>query len=488
VRAWATEHRGPLAVTLAFLILGALNLIFVPPFAPRDESSHVAYALDLTHGRIPRLDDTNPRDAIPGLQPFKTWTANHPPLYYALGTVPLEAAKAIDEPLLGVRGMRLINLAFGAVAVLLAGSVGALLLPRWPEAPTLAAAGLGLAGSVPNLFGIAYNDGLGVAASVAILVVGLRILRDGPSRRLLLALALLAAVGSLARFTAFMAIGFAAVLAAIGVYLHAGDRIAATARELRPTGDRLLRSAGAFCLPFAAAAVASGWWYLRNQREYGSLTGTSFIIHMQGRSAHAGYATLLHTGWIWRRMYDNIWGAYERSGSLAPYPRWIPEIALAVGLVCLLVAFARWWGAGRRRPPLVDGIAWTVMIVFALASVWQIVQFYTSGGNFHVRYAYAALPVAGTLSAVAFRVLPGNRRNTITILVIGAAIAFDFYLVHRFCERFDPGADTGPVGIIGALGLVGAFVLIARELRRVAPGGALVGAASADRTARPGAT
>ena len=463
-----------------------LNLIFVPPFVPRDESSHVTYALDLTHGRIPRLDDTNPKDAIPGLQPFKTWTANHPPLYYVLSTVPLEAAKAIDEPLLGVRGMRLINLTFGAIAVLLAGSIGALLLPRWPEAPTLAAAALGLAGSVPNLFGIAYNDGLGVAASVAILVVGLRILREGPSRRLLIALALLAAVGSLARFTAFMAIGFAAVLAAVGVYLHASHRIAATAEALRPTGPRLLRSAGAFCVPFAAAAIASGWWYLRNEREYGSLTGTSFIIHMQGRGAHAGYLTLLHTGWFWRRLHDNIWGAYERQGSLAPYPRWIPETATAIGIVCLLVAFGRWWAAGRRRPGLVDGIAWTVMVLFALASVWQIVQFYTTGGNFHVRYAYAALPVAGTLAAVAFRVLPYNRRNTVTIAVIGAAIAFDFYLVHRFCERFDPGADTGPVGIVGAIALVGAFVLIARELRRIAPAEDVVGA-GADRTARPGA-
>jgi len=488
VRAWATEQRGPLAVTFAFLVLGTLNLIFVPPFAPRDESSHVAYAFDLTHGHVPRLDDTNPKDAIPGLQPFKTWTANHPPLYYALSTVPLEAARAIDEPVLGVRGMRLINLTFGAIAVFLAGSIGALLLPRWPEAPTLAAAGLGLAGSVPNLFGIAYNDGLGVAASVAVLVVGLRILREGPSRRLLVALALLAAAGSLARFTTFMPIGFAAVLAAIGVYLHAGERIAATAAELRPTGARLLRAGGAFCLPFAAAAVASGWWYLRNEREYGSITGTSFIIQMQHRGAHPGYLTVLHTGWIWRRMFDNIWGGYERSGSLAAYPRWIPEVATAIGIVCLLVALARWWGAGRRRPPLLDGIAWTVMIVFALASVWQIIQFYTTGGNFHVRYAYAALPVAGTLSAVAFRVLPGNRRNTVTSAVIGAAIAFDFYLVHRFCERFDPGADTGPVGIVAIVLLAGAAVVIARELRRVAPARELVAAPGADGTARPGAT
>jgi hypothetical protein len=488
VRAWATKQRGPLAVTLAFFILGLLNLIFVPPFVPRDESSHVTYALDLMHGTIPRVDDVNPKDAIPGLEPLRTWTANHPPLFYALATVPLKASEAIDDPVLGVRGMRFINLAFGAIAVLMAGSIGALLLPRRPEAPILASCGLGLAGSVPDLFGVAYNDGLGVAAGVSILVVALRILREGPSRRLLIALALLAAVGSLSRFTAFMPIGFAAVLAAIGVYLHAGERIAATARALRPSSRRLLQAGAVFCLPFAAAAIASGWWYLRNRREYGSFTGTSFIIHMQGRHPHSGYLTVLKLGWFWRKMHDDIWGAYVRSGSLAPMPRWIPETATAIGIVCLLVAFGRWWAVGRPRPALIDAIAWTVMIVFALASVWQIVRFYTTGGNAHVRYAYAALPVAGTLSAIAFRVLPFNRRNTITIAVIGASIAFDFYLLHRFCDRWNQGADTGPVGIIGALGLVGAFVLIARELRRIAPAAEVVAVPDADGTARPGTT
>ena len=142
----------------------------------------------------------------------------------------------------------------------------------------------------------------------------------------------------------------------------------------------------------------------------------------------------------------------------------------------------------RREFRHLGFLARVSLFLFALASVWQIVRFYTTGGNAHVRYAYAALPVAGTLSAIAFRVLPFNRRNTITIAVIGASIAFDFYLLHRFCERWNQGADTGPVGILGALGLVGAFVLIARELRRIAPAAEVVAVPDADGTARPGTT
>ena len=457
VTARAKRRRGPLAITLAFLVLGMMNLILVPPFVPRDESSHVTYALAIADGRFPRIDDTNPAGAIPGLEPFKTWTANHPPLFYVLGAVPLEAGKAIGEPVLGLRGMRLLNLLFGAVGVYLAGSIGALLLPRRPEAPTLAAAGLGLAGAVANQLAIAYNDGLGIAAAVALLVVGLRILREGPSRRLLTALALLAAVGGLARFTVFMAVGFAALLAAAGVYLERPAR-------------RLVAAGATFCLPFAAAAVASGWWYLRNRREYGSFTGTGFIIQMQGRGQHAGYLELLQTPWFWRKLHSDIWGGFARSGSLATWPREIPETATAIGVVCLLIALVRWWQSGHPRSGLRDTIAWTLLALFAVASVWQIVRFYTTGGNPHVRYLYAGLPVAGALGTIAFRVLPGNRRNTITILVIGAAMVLDFFLLRRFCNVFNPGGDTGPVGIVGAVLLAGTFVLVARELRRIAPG------------------
>ncbi len=73
-------------------------------------------------------------------------------------------------------------------------------------------------------------------------------------------------------------------------------------------------------------------------------------------------------------------------------------------------------------------------------------KFYTTGGNAHVRYLFAALPVAGALSTIAFRVFPFNRRNTVTIIVIGGAMVLDFYLLRRFCNEFNPGGDTGPVG------------------------------------------
>ena len=246
VTAWAKRQRGPLAITFAFLVLGMMNLILVPPFVARDESSHVTYALAIADGRFPRIDDTNPAGAIPGAGAVQDLD----------GQPPAALLRARRRPARGRQGDR----RAGARAARHAPAEPAVRRRRgatWParSARCCCRAGprrrpsrrpaLGLAGSVANTLAIAYNDGLGLAASVSLLVVGLRILREGPSRRLLVALALLAAVGSLARFTVFMAIGFAALLAAAGVYLERpARRLLATAADVLPAvrrGDRRVR-------------------------------------------------------------------------------------------------------------------------------------------------------------------------------------------------------------------------------------------------------
>ncbi len=79
---------GLLGVLLAFIGMGALYAEFVPHFLPADETSHAGQALILGRGELPRLDSEVP-DQIPDLQlqfeiRRQTYTANHPPLYYAL--------------------------------------------------------------------------------------------------------------------------------------------------------------------------------------------------------------------------------------------------------------------------------------------------------------------------------------------------------------------------------------------------------------------
>jgi hypothetical protein len=451
------QHRGPLGVTLCFLVMGMMFLILTPPFVPKDESSHVAYALAVADGRLPRIDDVNPKDAIPGLLPYQTYVANHPPLFYALGAVPLKVGQKIGHPILGLKGMRFLNLAFGAVAVFAAGWIGALLLPRRPEAPTLAAAALGLAGLVPNNLAYAMNDGIALAASVGLLIVGLRILREGPSRNLLIALGLLAVVGGLSRITTFLPIGVAAVLAACGTFLN------------RPSSRRWLASIGVFLLPFVTALATSGWWYLRNKHLYGSATATEFILRMRHRERSLSPVHIVESLGFWRRLYVDIWVGYPHAGSLGRLPQWISEIAGAVGAFFLAVAGVRWWRRGHPPPTLVDAIAWTVLLAFGVANLVEIVQFFSVGGLAHARYLIAALPVAGCLAVIALRAVPYNDGNGVTIAVVGGSILLDLLLMHRFLGAVNHNADISILGVVAAVLLAGAFTIVAQELRRVAP-------------------
>ena len=398
VTAWAKRQRGPLAITLAFLVLGMMNLILVPPFVPRDESSHVTYALAIADGRFPRIDDTNPAGAIPGLEPFKTWTANHPPLFYVLSAVPLEAGKAIDEPVLGLRGMRLLNLLFGAVAVLPGGRARRAAAAAPARGADARGGRLGLAGAVANNLAVAYNDGLGLAAAIALLVVACgscgRARRAGCSWRWRCSPPSAAWRGSPSSWRS----------ASLRCWRPPASTCAGPAR-------RVLAAAAAFCLPFAAAAVASGWWYLRNRREYGSFTGTSFIIQMQGRGPHAGYLELLQTPWFWRKMHSDIWGAFVRSGSLAGWPRRDPRDRvgdrhrLPAGRARAVVA------VGPAAPRPLDAIAWTLAGAFAVAERLADREVLHHGWE-RPRAVPVRRPAGGRgAGAVAFQVLPFNRRE-----------------------------------------------------------------------------
>jgi hypothetical protein len=117
--ATAALRLGVGGAVLAFVVLASVWL-YQPTYRPTDEPSHVAYARELSHGRLPTIDTPMSGDGDPGLARVlrsrdavhrTIWTANHPPLYYALAAVPLRIAEAAARRL--------------AWAVVWAGAVGA---------------------------------------------------------------------------------------------------------------------------------------------------------------------------------------------------------------------------------------------------------------------------------------------------------------------------------------------------------------------------
>ena len=245
--------------------------------------------------------------------------------------------------------MRLLNLLFGAVAVLPGG------LDRRPAAAAPARGAdarrrrprPGRRPS-PNTLAIAYNDGLGLAASVALLVVGLRILREGPSRRS----ARRARPARRGRQPgAVHGLHGDRLRCVAGGRRRLPARVRRSPRRPRRCGrrPRLLRPL--FCLPFAAAAVASGWWYLRNEREYGSLDRHQLHHPHAGARRRTPATSSCCTRLVLAPAPRRHLGRLRAAGSLAACPRWIPETATAIGIVCLLVAFGRWWAVGPAGAP-----------------------------------------------------------------------------------------------------------------------------------------
>jgi hypothetical protein len=126
---------------LAFVMLAALWL-YVPTYQPTDEASHVAYARELSHGRLPAIDTPISSDGDARLArmlrrrdaPHRTiWTANHPPLYYALVAVPLRIGIDTAHPVRGVHAARVLSVGLSALGLVALAYVVLQLAPAGPS-------------------------------------------------------------------------------------------------------------------------------------------------------------------------------------------------------------------------------------------------------------------------------------------------------------------------------------------------------------------
>jgi len=360
---------GVLAVAGATLTLAVANALATPPFTGNDEAAHVAYALAVADGRLPVVTDRSTASPIGPLVPGRLiYTANHPPLYYALVGPPMAGLADAGHPGAALRLGRLVNAVLATLAVLATALIAARLAPGRPRAPVIAAAVAGLVPAYTFVAGFAYNDGLALAAAAGILAAALAVHQDGPTPRRLVLVGALAAVAALARVSAVPAVVAAAVLVATG----RGRR-----------GDALV--------PLLSAAAAAGWFYVRNQRRYGDPTGGGALLRLLHRPAHASTAGALIDPHVWSQIAADAWGRF------APLPGPLELLLALAAVVCIA------WQL--RRPT----VAWAVLAGYALVLLVAVVRFYAEGGGAHGRYLYPLLAVAGPavgIAAARFRIGP----------------------------------------------------------------------------------
>ncbi|MPZ86594.1 MAG: phospholipid carrier-dependent glycosyltransferase [Nitriliruptorales bacterium] len=389
---------GALGAVLLFVTLGTLQALTVPPFLPADEASHTGYALIVAGGELPTIGDPAP-EVISGIPEDRlTWTANHPPLYYLLASVPLRWGLESGDPLGGFLGARMLGVALGAASVALAAWLARLLVPRRPMLAVGAAAVTAMMPSFVHISALVHNDALAVLSATGLLIAGVLVAQRGPSVLRLAAVGILSAAAATTRVSGFVTVAVAALAVAGGTWLRGG-------------GDPLrrgLRAAAAGMVGVAAALAASGWFYLRNVRLYGDPTGAEALFDVFGRSPGQPPWAYLVSAEFWLVLQRDWWGRFGGGwaiggGELA-ITRWLVVLA-APGLV---FAGIRWLRRGRPRPETGLCISWAAAgLQFALLVI-SVAGFASRGGSTHGRYVFpavalAALVVAAGWSGLSFR-------------------------------------------------------------------------------------
>jgi len=257
---------GIVAVAVLFSAAAFLHALLIPPLATGDEALHLDYVVDVSQLQLPRFFD-GAHFKVPGAYtPPVQWVSQHPPLYYMILAPFVALADSFGSPGVMVFVGRMLSLIIGLLALLAIPPI----LARWRQSPRVIL-GATLLGSVVSMHigtsSAIYNDPLATLLSVVTVGLAGYILLEGPTRRRVGLLALLAALGLFTRATMLVNVMVACLTLVIAYPLHRqqlGTSIKAS----------LLKGIGAATLTAGLSLVIAGWYYVRNYTYSGSFVGS----------------------------------------------------------------------------------------------------------------------------------------------------------------------------------------------------------------------
>ena len=347
-------RRGLVVVTLGVMVLSGIQLLVTPPLRAVDERSWVDYGWEVVGGDLPAIDEQLGAAPLGGERPphFHT-AAHHPPLFpVAAGSV-LRVGEALGFGDASITIARLLSLAaLGLSTIALAGVVSEV-LPGRPQAWIGATAVLmGLPG-VTQLGAVLYSDTTALAAGLVAMWGAVRILRLGPSTPRLCATGAAIALCGMVRFSALALAVVPLAVLLVGLLRNGREQGAwhVTSRAAL-TGGAIV----------AAVAISSGWFYLRNVRRYGDISGGAYLYELLGRRPRP--LSNILTQAFWSKRYRTLWdgreygtGEYAAPGLVGLSWRYL-WAWLAAGAVAIVVARATGpaiSGARRAGAPVAGG-------------------------------------------------------------------------------------------------------------------------------------
>lgn len=425
-----TSTADRLALMLSAAAAAAFTLVqafAVAPFVSGDEQAHLDYAYQVWHGRLPVFEDglvLRPELAwIPEVQ----WTAQHPPLYYLL-LAPLVGPLAdAGHPVAALYAGRVLGAVLAAVLVVVARwAATGLTGPRSPL-PTVAAFVVACCAVVAQVGGTVFNDLLAALLVTVLLGLVARLVRTGMSWPLVAATAAVAGACALTRTSAMLTAAVCLVAAGVAGLLH----------------RQVARTAALTLATLVAVAGTSGWFYARNVRLTGSITGghPEWAAANQGRELRT-LPEVLADPETWDRLPNLFWWGPE-------VPRaWAVDVLVVLPLVVGLLGAAtdavvrRVQGrtpdvrSGRERalravpvllPVVATGVALGVQLTYA-----------TTGGGLYPRYLLpVVLPVAlGVAAGLAW--VPA--RWPVAVLAWAGVVLVDLVRWLRAGRPSAPGA------------------------------------------------
>ena len=276
---------------------------------PPDETAHLGYAHEIANLDLPEI--TEPPEVPDSATQWRAeresgrddryravWVANHPPLHYVVTAPLIWFSDTTDRPDGGLMLMRLANIAFAA-----AGVVFTYLLGR------------DLSGGAPHRCGCCGDRRPRSPGERAVLRSDERRprVRRGDGGRLGWCPVRRHAVRSVERGD-LVVLGVAAAACAgarsatllVAVVVVVWVVVARWATAPGTVGRRVAPASTVAAYGFVPAAVLFGWYYVRNDRLYGDLAGSEFLLDRFGRIPRGSMFDVLTWGHLWVDLYHML--------------------------------------------------------------------------------------------------------------------------------------------------------------------------------------
>lgn len=471
---------------VAFTLLAAIYIWSIPPMEGSDEFEHFAHVAWLAEGK------GFPPQGKAAYQTPVRQEASQPPLYYWLASLPVRLAgtnpplvfrpnphfryeldpvtpdnkntavhyPADTSPLRGswralylARGVSWLS---GLALIVCVYGLAHTVMPQWRYAPLASALFVAMIPQVVFHSSQVSNDMLAAALCTLTLWLAGRLVRQGLSPLRAAGVGLALALATLTKVNAFILGGPLLVAWLYFWYTYRRQRLLVLMAGLVMSGAFLL---------------ASGWWFARNWRVYGSPFGLD--THCYQAAAFCGSPFLRWPVWVqWRDIFYSFWANFGLS-NLRPYP-WV--FLFFAGLIILaLVGLGHGlvrWRRQKSRPT--DTAVLLLMLGSAFAASLVLLEFWLQ--QLLATYGRLLYPALGAFVVLLvyglWRLHPRLGQGAWLVPALLACIA-PFWLIR---PAFAPPAWLAPAQV-AALGQpvgwrFGGFV----ELVRLTPQTDVVGA------------